>query len=114
MNLKDLAKKFWDECKAKNLFGAMKTMAEILEKTAGTGELLFGTAGVEDLTTEFEGLSAMRAEVMKDCSCGDGSCLQAEAADGDVQATAEAKAVNPLWLALIDLAIKIIADRMKK
>jgi hypothetical protein len=108
MNLKELAKLFLQQCKDKDFFGAMKTAAEILSKSAATGELLFGTAEAEDLEAEHAALTELRGDLMKACSCGDGSCV-AQAAD------AGAKAVDPaLVLALVDVILKLIAARRNK
>lgn len=105
--LKTLAKQFIEQLKAKDVFAAMKTLAVILDKGADTGKLLFGTAAEEDLEVEFAELTEFRGELMRACSCGDGSCLLTTAADG--------KAVDPtLILALVDLVLKIIAARRNR
>lgn len=111
MNLKELAKKFVEQVKAKDMFGAMKTAAEILSKTAATGELLFGGAAAEDLAAEESALFGLKADLLAGCSCeaADGSCKTVEvAAEGD------AKAVDPALIVLVvDLVLKLIQARRK-
>ncbi len=104
--LKTLVKQLIEQVKAKDVFAAMKTLATILEKSSDTGKLLFGAAAEYDLEAEFEELTAFRGEVMKACSCGDGSCMVGVAADG--------QAVDPtLILAIVDLVLKLIMNRKK-
>ena len=106
--LKTLVKQLVEQVKAKDVFAAMKTLASILEKSADTGKLLFGAAAVEcELEAEFEELTTFRGELMRSCSCGDGSCVVTASADG--------QAVDPtLILAIVDLVLKLIASRRKK
>ena len=106
--LKTLAKQFIEQLKAKDVFAAMKTLAVILDKGADTGKLLFGTAAEEDLEVEFAELTEFRGELMRACSCGDGSCLT-------VGTASEVKPENiGLWIALVDVVLKIIAARRNK
>ena len=108
MNLKDMVKKFLDEVKAGKVGDALDTGSDILKAASGFYKLVFGTAEAVDLDAEFEELTAYRAELMKDCSCGDGSCQSVGVASSD------GKAVNPgLILALVDVILKIIAERRK-
>ncbi len=111
MNLKVLFQKFIDQAKAKDVFGAMKTAAELLNKVAGTGELLFGAAEAEDLTAEESALYGLKSDMLAGCGCEakDGSCKTVEfAADGEAKFDP-----TPLSLGLVDVLLKLIAERRK-
>lgn len=104
MTLKEQAQKFIEQVKAGNVGEAMETAAEILKASAGFYKLIFGgsvaavTMTEEDLTAEEAELTGLRYDLTE-----------------PIATSAVKPTVDPvLVLTLIDIVLKLIAERRKQ
>ena len=115
MTLKELALSAFEKFKAGQVADGLESLADLLKQVSGFYKLVFGAAAEDDLADVEDTLANLKvfltAEAMKDCSCveRDGSCKLKAAAVGP-----DGKMIDPaLILALVDIILRIIAERRK-